>query len=57
MPIISTRDIENSKSKKNVKDSNKNKRNKQTKTEKSKGTEGETMVKGSELNDFIVHLS
>ena len=49
MPIISVRDNENSRWKRNAK----NNKKKQTKTKKSKGTEA--IVKGSELNNFVVH--
>ena len=48
MPIISVRDNENNRSKK------KNKTNKQ-RQKRTKGTGA--IVKGWELNDFVVHLS
>ena len=48
MPIISVRDNENNRSKK------KNKTNKQ-RQKRTKGTRA--IVKGWELNDFVVHLS
>ena len=47
MPIISAKDIENSRWKKNKKKATRTKEtNKQTKTKKSKGREGETIGKG-----------
>ena len=53
MPIISIRDNENSRRKRNTK-SNKNKQTNKDRKEQG-GTEA--IVKGSELNDFVVHLS
>ena len=58
MTIISVRDNENSRWKRNA---NKNRKKKQTKKETNKdrkeqgGTEA--IMKGSKLNDFIMHLS
>ena len=55
MPIISIRDNENSRWKRNAKNNNNNK----TTTNKDRKEQGgtEAIVKRSELNDFVVHLS
>ena len=50
MPIISVRKNENSRWKRNAKD------NKKTKKDRKEQGTTETTVKGSELNDFVVHL-
>ena len=47
MPIISVRDNENNRGKRNLK---------KTKTEINKGGGAEAMVKGGELSDFVVCL-
>ena len=61
MPIISVRDNENSRWKRNTKKQNKAKTKKKTIRKKTaeKNKEGglEAVVKEWELNDFIVHLS
>ena len=54
MPIISVRDNENSRWKRNAKNNNKRKKTKKDRKEQG-GTEA--IVKGPELNDFVVHLS
>ena len=60
MPVISVRDNENNKWKRNAKKQkttekqNKNKKRK-TKTERNKGAEA--IVKGWELNSFVLRLS
>ena len=51
MPIISVRKIENSRWKRKAKD------NKKTKKDRKEQWGTEATVKGSELNDFVVHLS
>ena len=53
MPIISVRDNENNRLKRNIEKST------QTNTQKPKRTRGgtEAIVKSWELNDFVVHLS
>ena len=58
MTIISVRENENSRWKRNTKNNNSNKKNK-TKTSKDRKEKGGTkaVVKGWELNDFVVHLS
>ena len=58
MTIISVRENENSRWKRNTKNNNSNKKTKQkqAKTEKRKGGT-KAVVKGWELNDFVVHLS
>ena len=53
MPLISVRDNENNRGNRNAK--KKQQQKKQRKTEKNKG--GKAIVKGWELNDFVVHLS
>ena len=54
MPIISVRDNKNSSWKRNAKQ-----QQQQQKTNKNRKEQGgtEAIVKGSELNDFVVHLS
>ena len=51
MPIISVRDNENSRWKRNAKSNNKTNKGRK----EQEGTKA--IVKGSELNDFVVHLS
>ena len=53
MPIIRVKDNENNRWKRNAKTKNKTKK---IKTESNKG-EMEAIVKGWELNEFLVHLS
>ena len=59
MPIIRVRDNESSRWKRNG--DNNNNKNKQTNKQTNKGRKEQggtdTIVKGSELNDFVVHLS
>ena len=58
MPIISVRDNDNSRWKRNAKSNNDKKQKKQKKNKDRKEQGGtEAIVKGSELNDFVVHLS
>ena len=54
MPLISVRDNENNKGNRNAKKKQQQQK-KQRKTEKNKGEKA--IVKGWELNDFVVHLS
>ena len=54
MPIISVRDKENSRWKKNPNNNNNNKTTNKDRKEQG-GTEA--IVKGSERNDFVVHLT
>ena len=58
MPIISIRDNENNRWKRNAKTKTKKqqKKPKQTKTENNKGAT-KAVVKGGEVNDFVVDLS
>ena len=56
MPIISVRDNENSRWKRNAKSNNNNNNDNKNKDIKEQGGT-EAIVKGSELNDFVVHLS
>ena len=51
MPMISVRKNENSRWKRNAKD------NRKTKKDRKEQGGTEATVKGSELNDFVVHLS
>ena len=51
MPIITARDNENSRWKINAKS------NKKTNKDRKEQGGTETILKGSELNDFVVHLS
>ena len=55
MTIISVRDNENHRWKRNAKIKTNKKQKKETKTEKNKGGT-EVTVKEWELNDFVVHL-
>ena len=54
MLIISVRDNENSRRKRNA---NNNNNDKQTSKDRKEQGETEAIVKGSELNDFVVHFS
>ena len=54
MPIISVRDNENSGWKRNAKKNNNNNKTINKDRKEQGGTEA--IVKGSELNDFVVHL-
>ena len=56
MSIISVRDNENSRQKGNTKNNNNNNKTSTNKDRKEQGGT-EAIVKGSELNDFVVHLS
>ena len=57
MPIISVRDIGNNKWKRKAKNNNNNKIKNKTNKDRKEQRGTEAMVKGSKLNDFVVHLS
>ena len=57
MPIISVRDNEDNRWKRNAKENQKKKKNPTTENNKEGGRETEAKVKGWELNDFVVLLS
>ena len=57
MPIISVRDNEHSRWKRNAESNSNNKKKKTTNKDRKEQGGPETIVKGSELNDFVMHLS
>ena len=58
MPIISVRDNGNSRRKRNAKTTTtRKKKTKRTNKDKKERGVREARVKGSEMNDFVVHLS
>ena len=57
MPIISVRDNENSRWKTNAKNNDNENNNKETNKDRKEQGGTEAIMKGSELNDFVEHLS
>ena len=56
MPIIGVRDNENNRWKRNAENNSTTAKKKQTNKERKEQGRTEAIVKGLELNDFVVHL-